>query len=606
MKNILIILLCILVSFPSFSQNENPDASYLKIVKEYTLNNDGSIEYHYTKKLKLLTHFSFHRLYGETFIKYNTDFQKLKINSAFTIMADGKKIVTPDNAFNEVLPRFSNNAPSYNKIREMVVTHTALERNSIINLDYTITTKKGFYNELMGDELLEESSPVDELIIKVIVPDKKTLTYSLINKNVEPKISKGTNNTIYTWIFKSIPANSKDYYQISNHELSPRLVFSTAKDLKSSYDNFVNQDAFVYTTNESMNKTVTEITESNSDPLTTALEIQKLVVNDLNSLHIPLMYTGFKCRTAIETWNSNQGTNLEKAILLTSLLQKANIKAEPVTVIPEILYNTEIGNLLTFNSFLVKVKLKKHADIYLSANQIDNQNLIFSLEGNKILVLDRNIESLKTYSGKSSMNNIVMFGKFDFQNPEKGLGEITLELKAQSNPYFDLLADSSKITSMIRGDISRKDFVSTEIQKLNQEASTTKLEFEKEAPFEISRNYMFFKLPTVSNGVDSWHMNVLPSERTVPLEIPRTIHEKYEYQIVFTEDFKLVTNPTFTTVKNDAGQVTIIIETSGNEVTIKKEIVLNRKVIEAEIYADFREIMNIWNNDNYGKIVLKK
>ncbi|MFK5855714.1 MAG: hypothetical protein QM503_06250, partial [Bacteroidota bacterium] len=66
MKKILIIIFCILITNLAFSQNENADANYLKIVKEYTLNVDGSVDYNYSKSIKLLSHFSFHRLYGET------------------------------------------------------------------------------------------------------------------------------------------------------------------------------------------------------------------------------------------------------------------------------------------------------------------------------------------------------------------------------------------------------------------------------------------------------------------------------------------------------------------------------------------------------------
>ena len=131
------------------------------------MHEDGSIDFHYSKELKLLSHYAFHRLYGETFIITNTDFQTLKINEAYTIMADGKKVVTPDNAFNEVLPRFANNAPAYNHIRELVVTHTGLEVGAVIHLDYTIHSEKGYFPALMFDEVLIESSPVQELVVKV-------------------------------------------------------------------------------------------------------------------------------------------------------------------------------------------------------------------------------------------------------------------------------------------------------------------------------------------------------------------------------------------------------------------------------------------------------
>ena len=45
-------------------------------------------------------------------------------------MADGKKVKAPENAINEILPAFAAGAPAFNSLREMVITHTALERGA--------------------------------------------------------------------------------------------------------------------------------------------------------------------------------------------------------------------------------------------------------------------------------------------------------------------------------------------------------------------------------------------------------------------------------------------------------------------------------------------
>ena len=606
MKKLVIAIFCLSIIANSFSQNENADAEFLQIRKEYTLNEDGSVDFHYSKKLKLLTHFSFHRLYGETFIIYNTDFQDVKINSAYTIMADGKKIVTPDNAFNEVLPRFSTNAPAFNNIRELVVTHTGLEQNAVINLDYTISSIKGYFPNLMGNEVISESSPVKELIIVVNIPDSQTLNYELLNFIGDPIVDSKNGKKIYTWSFKSIPASSKDYYQESDHESTPRLIFSTAKNLHVAYDKFINQDAFVFTTNESMDKAVDTITSKTNNQLTTTLRLQKLVSNDLNTLNIPLVYTGFKCRTAIETWNSNTGTHLEKAILLTTLLQKANIKSEIVAVIPDRYYNKEIGNILSFNSFLVRVKLKETGYIYISPTHIDKQNQRFALSGKTILLLDKNVESLKVFQVKPIKNKIFVSGDFVFQDSDKLVGKIEFKLVGESNPYFTIYNDSSKIKSAIKGTISSKNITSFSIEKLSQETTQSNLEFAKEDPFKKNSNYLSFKLPYASNGIESWHINQLPAVRSVALEIPQNINERYEYAIVFPKDIKLVSKINKIEIKNSIGYLLIEFVKTANEIIVTREIRFDEKIIEIDDYDDFREIMNAWNNEQYRNLIFKR
>jgi hypothetical protein len=604
MKNILLVIFCLSIIANSFSQNA--DAEYLQIRKEYTLNENGSIDFHYSKELKLLTHFSFHRLYGETFIVYNTDFQNIKVNSSYTIMADGKKVITPDNAFNEVLPRFSTNAPAFNNIRELVVTHTGLEKNAIINLDYTLHSDKGYYPYLMGNEVLSETSPVNELIIIVNIPDSQILNYELLNFKGEPIIDNKNGEKIYTWKFNSIAANSKDYYQESNHEYSPRLIFSTAKNLQSAYDQFINQDAFVFNTNTSMDNAVDKITSDNTNQLTIALELQKFVSSALSTLNIPLKYTGFHARTAIETWNSNMGTHIEKTLLLATLLRKANITADPVAIIPTEYYNKEIGNMASFNSFLVRIKLKEYGELYISAIHVDKQNLKYGIDGNTIVLLDKNIETLKTSTTKPATNKILVSGDFIFHNSDSMSGEINLELTNKLIPYFKLYDDSSYIKSIITGGVSGTDFISSNIKKLSQESIKALLSFEKGEPTSKTSNYMSFEIPYITNGIRSWHITQLPSERLVPLEIPNNIYERYEYAIVFPKELKLVSNLKNIEIKNDAGYLLIKFEKMKDEIIITREIKFDKKVFGVDEYDDFREIMNTWNNKNYLKVILKK
>jgi len=600
MKKYIIAIFCLAIVSLTYSQNS--DAEYQKIVKEYTLNEDGSVDIHYTKSLKLLTHFAFHRLYGETFIIYNTDFQKLKINSAYTIMADGKKIMAPNNAFNEVLPRFANNSPAYNHIREMVVTHTGLEVGATINLDYTIKSEAGFYPYLMGDEILEESSPVKELIIRVSFPLEKSLNYALLNIDGEAVVNNKDGQKVVTWTFNSLAASSKDTYQERHHTSSPRLIFSSS-NFQDAYTDFVSQHAFNYLTNESMAELVSDLQKSEKDELSLALALQNAVSKNLVNLSIPLEYTGFKCRNSIDTWNSNQGTELEKAILLSSLLRKAGFKAEVVAVIPKSLYNKDISNLMALKDFKVKVQIKKLGDVYLSSDKTDNQNQLYSLGEDALISLDKSQSKAKVMFNKAVEAEINVEGDFDLRN-DKLLGNMLVELKNNSNPYFRFYSDSSAAKSIIKG-ISKNDIKSFEIKKMAIDESEISMSFETDKPEQVLGNYHRYKLPTASNGVDSWHMNILTKERTSPLEIPQLIEEKYEYKIVLPANANLLEKPKVKNLSNDFGSVNISIEQNNNEVTIVREITIKKTTISLSEYPKFKEMMDLWNNDKYRFLMYK-
>ena len=112
------------------------DAVFRRITKIYTLHPDGSVDYQYKHELDLHSYYAFNRLYGESFIVYNPKYQQLTVNKSVTETAEGKKIPSPENAYNEVLPQFASGAPPFHHLREMVVTHSGLELYSTIHLDY--------------------------------------------------------------------------------------------------------------------------------------------------------------------------------------------------------------------------------------------------------------------------------------------------------------------------------------------------------------------------------------------------------------------------------------------------------------------------------------
>ena len=152
------LILCLLLVATTLSAA--PEAEYRKLSKTWTVNADGSQEYHHSMELTLFTHTAMNNTYGESFIVYNPDYQTVVIHSAYTTQKDGSVVKTPDNAFVEVLPRFAADAPAYNGLKELVVVHTGLELGATIHLDYSILTKPGYYPALDINETLQETSPV--------------------------------------------------------------------------------------------------------------------------------------------------------------------------------------------------------------------------------------------------------------------------------------------------------------------------------------------------------------------------------------------------------------------------------------------------------------
>ncbi|MCF8366151.1 MAG: DUF3857 domain-containing protein [Bacteroidales bacterium] len=602
MKKIFIII-SVLVFSSVFAQNDNADAIFEKITKTYTLNEDGSMSYRYFKQLKLLTHTAFNRFYGETFIVYNPDFQELKINETYTIMANGRKITAPDNAFNEVLPRNATHSAAFNHLREMVVTHTGLELGATIYLDYTLTTKAGFMPALMGNEIIEESSPVELMEIIVSVPTDVELQHQMFNLRTAPEIMVIGNAKVYTWQFKGLKASGKESFR-GDLPGTPRLTFSNEAKGAVVIEWISRQKAFDYLLNEEMEKFVSE-TKIESDELGTLLAIQEEVVKNMKYDHVPMDWVGYRVRTPVEVWQSNGGNALEKAVLLTSLLKAADFNAVPVLISPQRFYDKNAGNLLLFNNLAVQVNTKGHGTLYLSPTETSSQSMEPLLAGDVLVPLYKNAD-FSTSEVLFVKNGISLTGKFEISRDMTLTGLIETELTGAANPFLEIQKENQQLAQKVSGGLIAKTDGAVKIINSNSAKTEAQLKVEKTEACKETLGFYKMELPAMNNGFESWHISYLSSERKDVFVPPFALEEKYAFEIEIPEGFESVNKKIAVSVKNKAGSVKIEISPKNNKISVKRELVLNSKEISVQDYADFRAIVNEWLDENMKLIVFKK
>ena len=599
--NIAILFLAMAVS----AQEPETDAIYQKIVKKYTLNKDGSIDFHYYKKMKYLTPYAFNRLYGETFIVYNPEFQKITINLASTYQEDGTVIENPDNAFNEVLPRFAAKAPYYNQLREMVVTHAGLEVNAIVELDYTIHTKPGYYPSIAGMEPIKENVPVIEEEIVFSVHENIDFNYKVYNIRTSPKVIKRGEQKIYRFAFNGLSAKkgAHEQFPVSNGTDQPYILYSTVS-MEDIYKSLTGQDAFQYKVNEKMIDVVNEAKKGVGDDIDLALNIQAIVANNVNYYPILLSYSGFRVRPAIETFNSNGGTQLEKCILLCALLRESGINAEPVMVVPSTLFDENIGCIPHAAEFIVQVNPRETKQLYLSAVTTSSQNQIYNLAGKTVFTLNAS-KPLRIEKMEQVENKIKLTGGLKLDDSLKLNGQFQLLLSGRSNPYFDLKKDSSSTKKLISGGLSEKDILKSWIKGSSQLRSEVGFDIQQDTSLKRQKNYSFFTLPTCNQGIETWHMNYLMDKRNSILQVPMLISESYDFAIQLPEDMDLV-NPVDKIEKHyEFGELIIEISQSGREVKIIRSIEISYREVQALDYQKFKEMMDLWNERQFRELVFK-
>lgn len=570
------------------------DAEYQELNKTYTLNKDGSMEYRYSKTIKLLSYNAFHRFFGETFILFNPDYQTLIIHEAYTIMADGKKVVIPENATNEVLPRCADKAPAFNHLREMVITHTGLEIGATIHLDYSIITKEGFYPALMGTEFLAEAQPIENQIITINIPESISLFYHLFSADIKPVVTKGNGLVTYQWIIQQIPATSQERHLVTNGEDKPMLVFSTDKGYDKLSMFYSAQPAFSFSASPLPDSAMVNLIAKKLSETEQILRLQEVVVKELNLFDIPDMLTGYRVRTPDQVWKSNGGTPAEKAVLLTTMLRHRGTLAFPALILQPKTFEPVVGNVSAIETWAVVVNLPDAGETYLAVDQINAFDLR-TIYPNETFLVFRPKEPFRIDLPRECVTTIDMKGNMVISDSLALTGTFTGSSTGLANPFLALLRDHAKLKHYFSGGIG-----SGEIKKLTISDSSPRevlfaFDVKKELSGKTDTSYLFFELPFMKGGSEHWGLPYLEAGRSTPLSLSSQVKEEYTYTLAIPEEMDLLTGEKEIRITNEAGSFHFGIQKKDNLIQVIKSLRIPHSIIEPQQYADVKTLLDQWN-----------
>jgi len=563
---------------------KNADAVYLKQVKEYTLNKDGSSTYHYYHKLLYNSYLSINRLYGETFVVYNPEYQTLKVNKSETTMADGKKVKSPENAYNEALPFAAADAPAYNYLREMVITHVGLERGAVVELDYVIQSKIGFQPFFADRVNLCETSPVKDEEIIVRIPKDEKLNVRIINQpeGLKQKETIDGDYKVYTWKTLNLKAYNHEPLQLEGYALYPFITFSTA-DLPTAFNYLKGNLTNTFIADEASKKLI----NNEAKGWEKVNLIRDHVASNMNTYGVQPQLTGYRFRSPEEVWQSNGGTEGEKAILLAEMLKIAGFNAQPVVAGYSHFLSNEIGYLGVFDKYYVKVDFENETRFF-SVNEdhskVPGQRITIALNDDiSKLSFEKAAKPDLQYSLNAEIT-IATDGKLT------GTGKVTMNAKDENTDLLSGIPSSAYKSTKTNDSKELKEFT----------VSFTKPDLAE----KIDGHYML-NLPCVAQGVTSIGIGELPLSRSTSIELMGSYNESYSFSFTLPKGFKIISPVNKTAVENGLGSCNIEVTEKDGKVIVSRNIDINKAIIPAENYNEFRQIMSLWTDKNLNKVVIK-
>lgn len=593
----LFISILVIMAFNCFAQTRKDHATYNKISREYVINDDGSLDYTYKMDLKLLSRRSWNDDFGETFIIYNPEFQTIKVNEGYTQRADGTKVYLPDNAITNSLPFSCTDCERYNGMKEMVISHTALEMNCIIHLDYTIHSEAAFIKEFMENIDFVQYCPVTEYIVTVKTPKNITLKNRMLNLRLAPTTGTEGNKNVFTWRLTNVMQSSNESYMPTDM-VYPELILSTFNDMSHAYFAFVNQEAFRDYSLPESSEIIASITKKNNKPYDNIIAIRDYVADAIHLNNFNQKHTDYQASSASKTWHSACGTELDKAILLTAMLRNAGYEAIPVALIKERYHSDEVACLDLISHYAVRTRIDDK-DFYLSPTEKNNSSLEYTYGGYMAYFIDSSIDHfIARYLGpvdnKASLKGDIIIKDNGTANEQVGYNITTAGL-----PYYEIDNNNSILSQYAtntNGEITcrKLDFTNAEF---TVNAEEVKMEQIGES------GYYTLNLPAASNTfkVNPAYLN---EKREHPIRCKKT-DETYTYTITMPKGWKSVTNNVHKSYGSSFGKMDIDIKVNGNTITVIRSLKVTQETIEVSQYKDFRAMMNDWTDDAWRKIIVK-
>ena len=568
------------------------DARFLNVAVAYELHEDGSWDMTCEQQARLDTYYAFNRALGETFIVYNPDFQKLEILKSETTMADGRKVASPPNAFNEVLPFAAHGFADFAGLREMVVTHVGLERGAIVDIKYRIHTQAGFLPVFSGREILNRDFPVDKYRLEIKVPGGQTLHYRVFGSQAQAKVSESGAGKAYAFELTALPPAAHEPMAAAGSD--PAVVFTTAADWPRALalaDDAAPLPAALQERIGGLMKQYPgrpDLLAPQRGPQSGDLlaELQKIVAVEMQGCRLGGEATGWQPRPASRVFLSNYGTRLEKALLLRAMLKQAGIETELLAVAGGDALAADLPAFQAIGEFWLKTS-GPHA-LYVDPWQEQQEFFPYRLQERDAWNLEKKtLEKLPASDRQGS--GVEVSGAVQLA-ADGASGTLVVAARGIFNRYNDAAADSNKFIAALLKRIFPVDKV--EVRKL---LSLGRREVRVEASFSgkwLKENGADFlsadavRLPGLTENM------ALAERRETPLALDAPFQVNLNLDLQPAAGLKLEYFAPNVERKNELGQYSrgLIVEKNGL-LRFSQSFAVDKALIGPEKYPLLRELL---------------
>lgn len=406
------------------SDKDYPQADAIVAVEhdDFTLKPDGTIVHHAKSIVKLLDAQRAKEKFADVHLPFDGQRQSLVIDKARTVNSDGEAHAASPEEIGDIVPAHLADATIYSDVRERVVSLPAVDKGSVVELEWTKTSKAGPDSPMGAEVMLGTWDPILDRTVTITVPAGTTPKLAVTGIDVKPVESTSSDGHTWTYHLDKQPDRHPEPGQLADPAVLPRLVIgfqpSWAKVLEPVAARFLDK-AIPNPIPPKLKELADQIVAGETTPEGKAQKLFAYVAHEIRSVDVPLGGAGYEPHAPADILANRYADARDKVGLLLALASAEGISGRPVFVrsgqVPVI---DSVPTLAQFDHIIAKLAIN-NADVWLNPSD-ENGQYDFVVAGQDSLVLPLE-------KGGSEL------GKRPASDPAKSLSKTTATFKLAAN-----------------------------------------------------------------------------------------------------------------------------------------------------------------------------
>ena len=315
----------------------NTDAIVLHQEKDIQLDTNGNTLTTVYRAIKINSRDAA-RDFSQISISFNSHFEDLKLDFARVITADGSVMELDNDA---VQVQTNRQSDFYEDGRQLVFSLPAIEKGAIIEYQATYDPLEPILaNELIGSSFFHSPKwitsekgvridPVYESIIRVTIPDTKSLIYQIKQKGITHEKKQKNGEIIHQWVARKLPAVEIESAMPTLSEIAPFIEFSTLTSWQGIDRWASDMIKPTFQVSNEIADVVQRIADRNLERTDKIFEVYQYLQQNVRYVFAHVDRGGYLPHKASKVLSSRYGDCKDQTVLAVTMLRELGIEAYP-------------------------------------------------------------------------------------------------------------------------------------------------------------------------------------------------------------------------------------------------------------------------------------